>query len=687
MRIGEKLLYSFIIVGIITAVVGYIGFNNVNKIDSAYSNIYEHNTIPVLKLEDAIQNFYQVRIYAQDAVLTNDLNEITNFTNLIAGCSQKISDDVNFIKRKADSDVEKQVIEDLETAREKSVNNLKEVLNLAKQNKDAQANILLQGEMKKNVSDYQALLVKLLDSNLNESKDVMNRNSKLTTSTKTNLIFFTIIGFIISVLLGLFISKNIKEPISKVLNLTKEMQKGHVKARANIKTEDEIGEMAAALDQYISQLDSSILGALNKIASGDVSFVSHMADEQDEIAPVLNKTTQTVRDLIEETRKITNAGINGELKFRGNPDKFEGGFREIIIGMNETLDAIIAPIQEGSEVLQKMSKGDFTVKFISRTKGDFSIIKNSMNQLSDSLSSAMSEVNSSIQMSANTSSEISSSIEEMAAGAQEQSSQTSEIATAIEQMTRTILETTKNASTASENVRKAGQIAGEGGKVVEDTVLGMQRIAQVVSKAAETVKKLGSSSDQIGEIIQVIDDIADQTNLLALNAAIEAARAGEMGRGFAVVADEVRKLAERTTKATKEIAGMIKQIQNDTKGAVDSISEGTEEVKRGLEMANKAGDSLRQIIKASNKVVDDVNQVASASEQQSTTAEQISRSIEAISNVSNESSAGIQQVARSTQELNNLTDNLQKLISRFKVAENNKENSYAVRQNGALIES
>ena len=126
----------------------------------------------------------------------------------------------------------------------------------------------------------------------------------------------------------------------------------------------------------------------------------------------------------------------------------------------------------------------------------------------------------------------------------------------------------------------------------------------------KTVQELGKNSDQIGEIIQVIDDIADQTNLLALNAAIEAARAGEQGRGFAVVADEVRKLAERTTKATKEIAVMIKKIQNDTNGAVLSIMQGTQEVEKGKELANKAGDSLKQIIIGAGEVVDMATQVA-----------------------------------------------------------------------------
>ncbi|MHB9041660.1 MAG: methyl-accepting chemotaxis protein, partial [Melioribacteraceae bacterium] len=220
--------------------------------------------------------------------------------------------------------------------------------------------------------------------------------------------------------------------------------------------------------------------------------------------------------------------------------------------------------------------------------------------------------------------------------------------------------------------------------------------SEVVKQSAETVQTLGKSSDQIGEIVQVIDDIADQTNLLALNAAIEAARAGEQGRGFAVVADEVRKLAERTTKATKEIATMIKQIQKDTEGAVQSMSRGTEEVEKGKVLADKAGQSLKQIISGAQDVVDMSTQVAAASEEQSSAAEQISKNIEAISNVTQESAAGVQQIARAAEDLNRLTVNLQELVLRFKIDGGSKANEkgshkadtrsqIAVRSNGKLV--
>jgi methyl-accepting chemotaxis protein len=279
----------------------------------------------------------------------------------------------------------------------------------------------------------------------------------------------------------------------------------------------------------------------------------------------------------------------------------------------------------------------------------------------------------------------------MAAGAQEQTSQATEVAGAVEEMTKTIIENSRNAANTVETARQAKVSAEQGGHVVEETVVGMKRIAEVVRQSAATVQELGKSSDQIGEIITVIDDIADQTNLLALNAAIEAARAGEQGRGFAVVADEVRKLAERTTKATKEIAGMITRIQTDTQGAVTAMEEGTKQVSTGIALADKAGASLHEIVNVSQKVTDAVTQIAGASEEQSKASEQISRNVEGISNVTNESAMGVQQIAQAAEDLNRLTENLQVLVGRFTLGTSKHKigpvmkSRVGVRDNGTLV--
>ena len=339
--------------------------------------------------------------------------------------------------------------------------------------------------------------------------------------------------------------------------------------------------------------------------------------------------------------------------------------------------------------MNKFAAGDLTLNITASNENDvIGKLFGGFNKVVTNLKSIILNLTDAVQATASASNQISSSTEELAAGAQEQSAQTGEIAGAVNQMSATIIQTTRHAAEASENAKEAGTVAKEGGKAVEDTINGMGRIANVVSRAAQVVQELGKGSEQIGEIVQVIDDIADQTNLLALNAAIEAARAGEQGRGFAVVADEVRKLAERTTKATKEIAVMIKRIQNDTKEAVVSMNEGTKEVEVGKELAEKAGGSLRQIIGSSDKVVDIITQVAAASEEQSSAAEQISKNIESISNVTHESASGTQQIARAAEDLNRLTDNLQNLISQFKVDltySSSLDRNLAVRHDGKLV--
>ncbi len=505
-----------------------------------------------------------------------------------------------------------------------------------------------------------------------------------------SIVFVLGIGLLI-VIMWLMTNKIVINPLKSIESVASELSTGNVEIEMKSDRSDEIGSLQSAFSEMISSIKKQS-GVVEQISLGNLDINVPVRSEKDLLSKSLIKVTESLKTLVSEVKYLSESAVNGNLSVRGDSNKFEGGYKDIIFGVNNTLDAVILPIEEGAKVLSKMAKNDFTAKVTGNYKGDHKIIVDSINEVSNSLSNAFFEINAAVHETYNATSQISSSSEEMAAGAQEQSSQTTEVAGAIEEMTKTILETTKNSSIAAEAAKNSGLIAKEGGKVVSQTIEGMNRVAEVVKKSAETVQELGKSSDQIGEIVQVIDDIADQTNLLALNAAIEAARAGEQGRGFAVVADEVRKLAERTTKATKEIATMIKQIQKDTEGAVISMKLGTEEVVKGKSLADKAGQSLQQIIASADEVVDMVTQVAAASEEQSSAAEQISKNVEGISNVTQESAAGVQHIARAAEDLNRLTVNLQEMISRFKIDDSSLERSkgnssthLAVRSNGVLV--
>jgi methyl-accepting chemotaxis protein len=330
---------------------------------------------------------------------------------------------------------------------------------------------------------------------------------------------------------------------------------------------------------------------------------------------------------------------------------------------------VTRPIHRLAIAAGSVANGDLTVEFARESQDEIGELEEAFAVMVTSLRSTLEQVTEASSSVASASSEISSSAEQMAAGAHEQTAQATEVASAVEEMTKTIIENSRNAGTTVQTAAQAGSAAADGGKTVEETVEGMKRIASVVRKAAETVQELGKSSDQIGEVISLIQEIADQTNLLALNAAIEAARAGEQGRGFAVVADEVRKLAERTTKATKEIGGMIQKIQRDTQEAVSSMNEGTREVDEGITLADKAGASLHAIVGASQTVTDMVQQIAAASSQQSSASEQIAKNVEGISAVTGETAIATQQIARAAEDLNRLTEHLQAVVNQFKLHE------------------
>lgn len=312
---------------------------------------------------------------------------------------------------------------------------------------------------------------------------------------------------------------------------------------------------------------------------------------------------------------------------------------------------------------------DLTKKVNIDSKDEFGQIAHWMNTFIGNLHSIISQMVNLISQVATASEELSSTSGSMAKGAESQTQQTAEIATAMEEMSATVVEVAQNATKTAETVRQTSEIAQEGGTVVQRTIEGMNKISVTVHDSEQIIRNLGDSSDKIGEIVKVIQDIADQTNLLALNAAIEAARAGEQGRGFAVVAEEVRKLADRTTKATSEIGEMISTIQQDTGGAVKSMEAGTREVTKGVEEANQAGEALSKIVEMVDSANGMVQQIATAAAEQSTAAEEITGNVERVAGASEEVSTGAMESMSASEDLARLAAELQQMTSSFKLEE------------------
>jgi methyl-accepting chemotaxis protein len=265
----------------------------------------------------------------------------------------------------------------------------------------------------------------------------------------------------------------------------------------------------------------------------------------------------------------------------------------------------------------------------------------------------------------------------MARGAEAQQGQTALVATAMHEMASTVMEVSRNSNMAAMKTRQASEDEGNGGRVVETTVTMMRGVTVSVDRAAKQIASVGKRSNQIGQIVSVIDEIAGQTNLLALNAAIEAARAGEQGRGFAVVAGEVCNLVERTTGATKEIAAMIGGLQPETEAAELAMGEGTARLRQVVSAAAEAGVKLQLIINSEEDAAGMVNQIAAAATQQSSETDEVNNNVSEIGRISLETSAGARQSAKACEAFSELALDLNPLISKFKLGEEQEEDEAA----------
>jgi methyl-accepting chemotaxis protein len=340
-----------------------------------------------------------------------------------------------------------------------------------------------------------------------------------------------------------------------------------------------------------------------------------------------------------------------------------GGFalllRSLVAKPLNNLISMVKEIATGDGDLTKrinMNRGDE----IGRLAHWFDVFVDNLHKIIGQVAGATNQV-------ASAATEIASSAEEMASGLQKQGQQSQQVSAAVEELASSVTEVAKKSTDATKAATDSRKEADEGGQVVTRTVDEINAIAGDVTQSANAVTQLGKKSEQIGEIIKVINDIADQTNLLALNAAIEAARAGEHGRGFAVVADEVRKLAERTTTATEEVAKSIREIQEDTQRAVQTIEAGSQRVTKGVDLARSAGEALSKITAGSQNVTSMVESIAAAAEEQSAAAEQIARSVEQIDSVTRESTQGANQAAQAATVLSQEAEKLRGLVGRFKV--------------------
>ena len=330
---------------------------------------------------------------------------------------------------------------------------------------------------------------------------------------------------------------------------------------------------------------------------------------------------------------------------------------------------VVQPIKVLSAQVAEVAKGegDLTRIIPIKSHDEIGLLGEEVNHLTQKIREIIASLYQQACLIGSSVCELAAGTERMVSASETQKEGAAAVAVAAEEMAQTISGVADNTHRAADLSGQVDSAAGSGMTVVQQTCDCMRSIADSVQETLQGIRQLEGSSNQIGEMLNLIEDIADQTNLLALNAAIEAARAGEQGRGFAVVADEVRALAERTTKATHEIGEMIKAIQSETKSAVSAMNEGVREVEAGTHDAERSGAALEQILAEIDAVADQVRQIATAAEEQSATTGEITDNIHRMTQIIQDTARGSHETAGAASNLSGMAEGLQGAVSRFRL--------------------
>ena len=637
LNIRAKLLLAFLLTAAIGAATGALGVSSGRRLAEANRTLYANMLVPTSELGDLANAFQRVRVNMRDVIMAASPEEAAPFQARIVALSGEIDSIATRYERTIVSDSMRVRFGAFTTARRGFVARRDSVVALGAAGQDSQAVALMRGDAFK----AQQAVVEAIDSmqamNVAQGAAVASRNEASAADTERLLLGVSVVGLLIATLVGYTTAIRFSGALRVVAERAERLRAVCMTQLGAGLTAMSVGDVSVDVIPSTTPLPIGSRDEFGQLAE----TVNAMIAQTQATVAAYARARSALSITMERTGLLVEAARTGDLAARADDTGLEGAYRELVVGLNDTLEAVVVPMHESTAVLERLAARDLSTRVRGQYVGDHARVQQALNAALDALDGALREVHASSEQVAAAGGQIAGGSQSLAQGASEQAAGLEEIAASITELNAMAERTSLNAREADGLARETQTGAGEGAARMQELGTALSAIER--------------SADQTAKIVRTIDEIAFQTNLLALNAAVEAARAGDAGRGFAVVAEEVRALALRSADAARNTASLIEE----------SVKQAASGVALGQRASAEFDEVSRRVARTSAVVAE----IAAAAEQQTDGIRQITGAVNEMNGVTQQTAANAEESASAAAELASQAERMQSVVGAFTLDE------------------